>query len=581
MENINRINNEIGIENESRVNNAISFIMICFAMIEVIFILLFYLFPDIFVFFDNGYALFALSILILIPAIVQWASPRYIKWMKYVLMITMLLMVTYLDYVFSIGSFALFILPTLLCAQYNSKKFSLSIFGLSILALTINSVAIYITAKNGVYKSIFNFDFSNPIITFVNFYLVKLIIYTIFAVTSMATMNNTKYAVKKQVDYSNNLISIKSEIDTASKIQMSILPTNFNLAVDQGFYLSALMKPAKEVAGDFYDFYYINNKLYIIVGDVSDKGLSAAMFMMNVKNTIRALSNNETDITKILTAANKIISDNNKELMFVTIWMASIELDTGKGEYINAGHCPAFIKDSNNVVSKLDSEPQLIIGVDGSVSYFSNEFVIPLGCNLFIYTDGVTDAINNEGISFGEAGITKSLMKDGCAPTKVIENISEDIFNHVGEEEQFDDITILSLNYHGFDFEKNYDYKIENVRDIVDNLNAVLENNNVDEEIIDNIDSAIDDVVSNIIDYSQNEKNDTFTVKYSLFAGNLVISFIDSGVEFNPLEMDSPDLSEDRKIGGLGIYLFRNIMDESFYKRFRDQNILTLVKKLD
>jgi len=580
MENFIEENKSLEKENEKKVNNVVALVMILLSFAQIVFIILFYFNKDVYTYFKNGYVLLGVSLFVLIPGIFQGVYPKHIPWMKFVLLPILLITVTLLDYIFNIASFALFILPTILCAQYRSKKYLLGTFIASLLLLTLSSVLIYVTAKNGHYLPVFEYDFSEPFVTFVSFYLPKVILYLIVAAIGMFIWTYISGVFNKQVEYSKDLANMQTEINTASQIQTSILPTNFNLVINQGYYLYASMKPAKEVGGDFYDFFYLNNKLYVLVGDVSDKGLSAAMFMMNVINTIRSIAYSEENISNLLTKANQIISSNNKELMYVTIWLASFDLSTNSGEYVNAGHCPAFIKDKNNNINKIECEPQPFIGVDDSIIFKSNKLNLDLGESLFIYTDGVTDAINNNGNFFGEEGIIDSLKNTSHSPYKIIKNMITNIADHAGDANQYDDITMLSLTNLGFNKEERYDYDFNSISSIIDITNEYLKNIGLNEESISLIDTAIDDAATNVIDYSKNTKKDYFEVKYTIFDGNFAITFIDSGKEFNPLEYKKIDFSKDRKIGGLGIHLYKNIMDECYYQRINEQNVLTLIKRV-
>ena len=389
---------------------------------------------------------------------------------------------------------------------------------------------------------------------------------------------------------------IDAELAFAKAIQLSALPSVFPPYPNRKeFDIWASMHTAKEVGGDFYDFYFIDDDtLAFLVADVSGKGIPAAMFMMESKTLIKSLAQSGMNASEVFTLANEKLCEGNDANMFVTAWMGLLNTKTGLVTYVNAGHNPPVIKHANGKVEHVKSRPGFILASMEGIQYKSFELQLLPGDTLYLYTDGVTEANNMENKLYGDARLLEIIEKNGDDnPTALCNAIKEDLDFFVGEAEQFDDITMLCLKYNANALPKNEDNMKEiRVPATVESIEVVT--NFIDEQL-DSIDCplkskmqiaiAIDEIMGNIAHYAYGEETGDVTVKVLASAENpsIQISFVDGGIPYNPLDSEDPDISlsaEERKIGGLGIFITKNIMDEMTYERDGDFNVLTIKKDL-
>ena len=260
-------------------------------------------------------------------------------------------------------------------------------------------------------------------------------------------------------DYVDNLMEatvekerFSTELDLANNIQASMLPSIFPAFPERGeFELYASMNPAKEVGGDFYDFFLLDeDRLAIVMADVSGKGVPAALFMMASKIMIndRALVGGTP--SEILMSVNDAICAHNDAEMFVTVWLGILELSSGKLVAVNAGHeYPAF-KKTGGSFELVRNKHGLVVGFMEGVPYKDVEFTLEPGDKLFLYTDGVSEAQNSEDELFGYDRMLAALNVDPDADEeRIIANVRQAIADFVGDAEQFDDITMLCLEYKG------------------------------------------------------------------------------------------------------------------------------------
>lgn len=244
------------------------------------------------------------------------------------------------------------------------------------------------------------------------------------------------------------------DLATAAGIQESVLPTGFPyLPERKEFDLYASMKPAKEVGGDFYDFFMIGeNHLALVIGDVAGKGVPAALFMMVARTLIKSEARRmETvDPSRILTAANDQLCENNDMGLFVTVWLGILDLSSGKMYCSRAGHeYPAFAKDGGRF-ELLKGRSSLPLGSMEGLSYRTEELVMEPGDTLFLYTDGVAEAMNKVKDLLGTERMLAALnLHPEASPADIEHAVGEAIAAFVGKASQFDDMTMLCLRYQG------------------------------------------------------------------------------------------------------------------------------------
>ena len=245
---------------------------------------------------------------------------------------------------------------------------------------------------------------------------------------------------------------IGAELDMASKIQGSQLPSLFPPFPDRKeFSLYASMTPAKEVGGDFYDFFMIDeDHMGFVMADVSGKGVPAALLMMVSRALIKSSLQNGNSPAKALASVNNQLCEGNDADFFVTVWIAVLEISTGKGIAANAGHEHPVLRRAGGKYELLIYKHSMPIGIIRDLPFKQHEFQIQPGDSFFVYTDGVAEATNGNKALYGTDRMLDALNKDPSAPPeRVLANVAEDINSFVDGAEQFDDITMLCFRYLG------------------------------------------------------------------------------------------------------------------------------------
>ena len=251
---------------------------------------------------------------------------------------------------------------------------------------------------------------------------------------------------------------IGAELSLATRIQADMLPNIYPAFPDrEEFDIYASMEPAKEVGGDFYDFFLIDDDhLCMIIADVSGKGVPAALFMMASKIILANNAMMGKSPAQILTETNASICANNREEMFVTVWIGILEISTGKLTAANAGHEYPALQHPNGKFKLFKDKHGFVIGNIDGVKYEEYELMLEPGSKLFIYTDGVTEATNSNSKLFGTERMIKALNDSGDAsPEQILKDMHAAVDDFVNEAEQFDDLTMLCLEYKGRKTEKD------------------------------------------------------------------------------------------------------------------------------
>ncbi len=245
---------------------------------------------------------------------------------------------------------------------------------------------------------------------------------------------------------------IGAELDMAKKIQASQLPSLFPPFPDRNeFSLYASMTPAKEVGGDFYDFFMIDHDhIGLVMADVSGKGVPAALLMMVARVLIKSSLQNGDEPAEALENVNNQLCEGNEEGFFVTMWVAVLEIPTGKGLAANAGHEHPVLRRAGGSYELVIYNHSMPVGTMEGLRFKQHEFCLNPGDSIFVYTDGVAEATNAENELYGTERMLDALNKEPDAqPEQVLTNVMDDIHSFVDEAEQFDDITMMSFRYQG------------------------------------------------------------------------------------------------------------------------------------
>ncbi len=271
-----------------------------------------------------------------------------------------------------------------------------------------------------------------------------------------ASIDNMEEKIIKYVDDLTKITAEKERISTelslAAKIQSSMLPNKFPAFPERSeFDIFASMTPAKEVGGDFYDFFLADNDhLCLVAADVSGKGVPAALFMMATKIIISNYAKMGKTPSEILTAANSAICANNHEDMFVTVWLGILEISTGKLTAANAGHEFPVLMQPNEKFTLFKDKHGLVLGGMDGLKYKQYDIQLAPGSKMFLYTDGVPEATNIDNQLFGTDRMITALNQDTSAsPEQLLKNVKNAVDSFVKDAEQFDDLTMLCLEYKG------------------------------------------------------------------------------------------------------------------------------------
>ena len=263
-------------------------------------------------------------------------------------------------------------------------------------------------------------------------------------------INSTVLTLKRYI--AEAAARIDRELEFARSIQHSALPTVFPPYPNHSeFSVYAAMDTAKEVGGDFYDFYFVGeNKLGFLVADVSGKGIPAAMFMMTAKTIIKGYAEAGRPVDEVFTVANEKLCESNEAGMFVTAWMGVLDTVSGKVEFVNAGHNPPLVRHAEGTFEYLRTKPNLVIAGMEGLRYRKNELTLSAGDEIFLYTDGVTEATSSQNELYGEERLAALLNRlHGLSGEELCCAVKADIAAFAGDAPQFDDITMLHLKYNG------------------------------------------------------------------------------------------------------------------------------------
>ena len=374
---------------------------------------------------------------------------------------------------------------------------------------------------------------------------------------------------------------IAGELQIATGIQMSMVPKTFPPFPERhDLDMAATIVPAKEVGGDLYDFFIRDEKLFFCVGDVSGKGVPAALVMAVTRTTFRNLSAHEDSPGRIVRTMNDNLSAMNESNMFVTFFCGVLDLAKGHLRYCNAGHNPPMTL--TDAIRPLPVEPNLPLGIMCGFEFKEQEMPFRYDDALFLYTDGLTEAENAAHEQFGEERMEKNLHGRKSAQGH-LDNIKKKVAEFVGDAPQSDDLTILFIHY----VPSSRRLVLKNSIDQISLLPAFVEDavkaSKLNPEMESSLNLALEEAVTNVIDYAYPERTEgEVLIDAAVTDKALTFTITDNGKPFDPTARPEVDINagvEDRPIGGLGIHLVRQIMDEVRYERRGEKNVLIITKR--
>ena len=579
-------------------------------------------------------AFFRCAPLLIIPCIIAKIFKNEKPWIKYLLMLQYILVIALMSSIMTYTVELCIVFPLVVSTRYYNKNFTIQTI---IVSLGLMWVFVQMTADigmlnlNNVNNAIAGVDvielngrrFADVVGELVDLeiykhsyiryhYVPTVILYSMVALICIKVAGRGKEMVLEQREIVNKSSRIESELSLATDIQANLLPTIFPPFPERkDIDIFASMAPAKEVGGDFYDYFLIDeDHLGLVIGDVSGKGVPAALFMVTAKTLIKDHACMGINAGQVYTKVNELLCEGNDAGLFVTSFMAIINLKTGRVFTVNAGHNPpmvrrgAAVKDglpgSNCQFEYLHTKPGFVLaGLEG-VRYKTTTFSMYPGDTIFLYTDGVTEATDANNELYGEDRLQKCLNSQQWKNTEeMIEAVKVDVNKFVDVAPQFDDITMLAFNYLGPDglgTSSNNSITVttttEHVNYVTEFVEGIMSKYNVPMTDVAKINIAIDEIYSNIAKFAYiDEKTgeprvgqatlNVIPVEEDNKVTGLTIEFIDSGTPYNPLTQEDPLTNlpaEERDIGGLGIFIVKKQMNDVSYRYEDHHNILSITK---
>lgn len=381
------------------------------------------------------------------------------------------------------------------------------------------------------------------------------------------------------------------ELSIAHNIQMGMVPDRFPAFPERkDIDIFAMMVPAKNIGGDFYDYFIRNEKLFFCIGDVSGKGIPASLLMATSITMFRTLSAKESNPQSIVSSMNEGVIQQSGRRMFVTLFVGVLDLPTGTLRYCNAGHNPPVIlgltKDKS---SPLETDANMPIGVKAHYPYGIQSGSLASGETIFVYTDGVTESQDEDGLFFGIERMTAELdrMQDNT-PKIVIDKMYKAVKSFEKGASPADDLSMLAIKYMPVKEEVliSKTLTLINRKEEIKRLGTFVEEFSEEAHLVRKealrINLALEEIVTNSILYSypEGEKGE-IEIGAKRLKDKLVFTIVDSGKAFDPTAAGNVDLQEhnrELKQGGLGIFLVNKMMDAINYEYKDGKNILTLTK---
>ena len=412
-----------------------------------------------------------------------------------------------------------------------------------------------------------------------------------------AGINDTVVALKGWIAEAETRMN--AELATAKAIQESALPRVFPPFPDiMRFDVYAMMHAAREVGGDFFDLFLIGDdsdsnsgRLGFVVADVSGKGVPAALFMMNAKTLVRGYMESEMELGEAIENANRQLYAGNDTGMFVTLFAGVLDYGTGHVDFVNAGHNPPLLWQAGSW-RWLKEKSGLPLGLFDGLPYRAHSVDCSIGDQFLLYTDGVTEAMNENEELFGEDRLRDVAEKNYFAhPRALVNSVRHAVSGFVGEAERSDDITMLALEY-GVPPEVTASLvvpaRLDELTTVNEFIHTELDRRLCPKRTQNQLDIAVEELFVNVAHYAypdatpESPGSVRVSYTYSAEPPSVTIDIIDDGVPYDPLakpDAVTPLEIEDVPIGGLGILMAKRSVDEMRYERVDGSNVVTIVKR--
>lgn len=384
------------------------------------------------------------------------------------------------------------------------------------------------------------------------------------------------------------------ELEIAASIQQSMLPRHDDAAaLPAAIQVAAALLPAKQVGGDLYDYFATaDGNLFFAIGDVSDKGIPAALFMARLSALLRVLGAAGEPPDRLLSEVNARLVDGNEACMFVTVGCGVLDVRTGRIRYASAGHEPPLLREVEGTVKPLQTENGGALGIDAVGDYRLSEAFVAPGDTLVFYTDGVTEAEARDGSLFGLERVTALLAdaSDGD-PGALVRTIVDTVGTPGSGFQVTDDLTVLAVGWRPPEVgvrraDGAAHWLIEpaassaGIAQTQHWLHAILAARDVARDRIDDVEVIAEEVLTNVVRAAGSSVAGVrLTLDCAVTPSEVVLTFCDDGMRFDPTAVETPQLDADvadREIGGLGILLVRRLADACRYARIDNRNVLEI-----
>ncbi len=396
--------------------------------------------------------------------------------------------------------------------------------------------------------------------------------------------------LEKELAKANKRMS--GELNVGRDIQMSMVPLVFPAYPSRDeFSINAQLLPAREVGGDFYDFFFIDDDwLFLVVGDVSDKGVPAALFMAVTKTMIKSTAMHDFSPGTVMTRVNNELCDANKAYIFVTVFAARLNVRTGEFRFTNAGHNPPCIKRGDGTIEFLKEKHGPVIGAKHGIEYKESQTTLMHNDMIMLYTDGVTEAKSEtEGLYCEKRLSDLILEREYGSAAHLVDSTMKSVQKFQGKDHQADDITVLALQFMGEPSEEVIDHlditiqnRLDDIAVVASKFESFFKRHGIPAESSRQIKIACDEIINNAISYGYTDAEaHEIEISMVLTLGRIKVVVSDDAKPFNPFslaEADTESSITERAVGGLGIHLVRNMMNKVAYYRKDGRNIVAMIK---
>ena len=411
---------------------------------------------------------------------------------------------------------------------------------------------------------------------------------TILFFVSNALNKRTYLLLVEELKVSSEHQRTKTELEVAKEIQLATLPVEFITSED--IEIQAELKAAKEVGGDFYDYFVLDDDhTAILIGDVSGKGIPAAMFMMKTITCFKNYMSINKSPAQIMKDVNKAIYEGNDSQMFVTCFLAIINTKTGEVKFANAGHNHPIVGQKTKY-RYLQCQSGFILGAMPEAYVQDETFTLNNGDTFTLYTDGITEAMNPKREQYGEKRLLDLFNRKiySCL-VELHRDLKDDVLHFADGADQSDDLTYITLKYHGEKYhyqEKTFDATMENIPAMLSFLGEFSNKLELSDSFKSKGAVVADEILSNIVKYGYKEHKGQIFLRalYNVDKKEYILTVIDNGIPFDPFSVNNKPLSgdiDDQVEGGLGILIVKNLATEYAYDRLNDKNITILKKKFE